>query len=92
MITHSHSFFNYTFSLGIQKNRFKTPHIKDFTAHADWSLGQNEDYWDRLVLNQYFLDPLGCEREPYRTLEGGRPAEQAVSGACWGWHSHRLKE
>lgn len=31
------------------------------------------------------LDPQGA-LEPYRTLEGGRPAEQAASGACWGWH------
>lgn len=31
------------------------------------------------------LDPQGA-LESYRTLEGGRPAEQAASGACWGWH------
>lgn len=37
-----------------------------------------------------FLVPQGGER-PYRTLEGGRPAEQAASAACLGWHSHLLR-
>lgn len=37
------------------------------------------------------LDPQGA-LESYRTLEGGRPAEQAASGACWGWHWHLLQK